>query len=180
MFEGLGAHLIDSDELARDVVRPHMKAWEDIVAHFGTGVLNEDLTLDRQRLADTVFNDHERLEKLNQIVHPAVLEEDERRVEEIRKRNPQAIVIKDVPLLIETGLQKSVDKVVVVSAGEENQLKRLLSKGFTEEDAWKRIKAQLSMAEKVKFADFIVNNDGSFEETREQVIEIFESLTRLS
>ena len=122
MFKELGAYLIDWDLLAREVVRPHRKAWQGIVEYFGQDVLNDDLTLNRQRLAEIVFNNPEKLAKLNQITHPAVIEEDARRTEEIRKTQSEAIIVKDIPLLIEIGYQKSVDKVVVVYASEENHL----------------------------------------------------------
>lgn len=179
MFRELGAYLIDWDVLAREVVEPHMKAWNGIVDYFGKDVLNDDLTLDREKLGEIVFDNAEKLEKLNEIVHPAVFEEDEERVQEIKKLDPKAIVIKDIPLLIEIGYQKFVDKVVVVYTSEENQFKRMLVRGFGPEEARKRIKAQMPLEEKVKSADFVIQNDGSLEETREQVQRIFAELSRL-
>ena len=176
-FKELGAYLIDWDELAHEVVRPHSKAWKRIVEHFGPGVLNEDLSLNRQKLGEIVFVEREKLEKLNQIVHPEVIKEDGKRVNEIKKINPKAIIIKDIPLLIEVGLQKKVDKVIVVYASQENRLRRLLKQGFTLEQAKRRIEAQLPLEEKIKFADFVVYNDGSLEETRRQVEVIYKVLT---
>jgi len=176
IFRELGAYLIDFDVLAREVVRPHLEAWKGIVEHFGTEVLNEDLTLNRPKLAEMVFNDAAKLEKLNEIVHPAVFDRGKRRLEEIRKIDPAAIVVKDTPLLLETGYPL-VDKVVVVYANEENQLKRLIGRGLNHEEAEKRIKAQMPLAEKVKRADFVIQNDGSLTETRRQVETVYEELS---
>ncbi len=98
----LGAYIIDWDELARKVTRPHSQAWREIVEHFGKSVLNEDLTVDRQKLADIVFSDKRKLAKLNRIVHPRVFEEDERITSEIRSHDPDALIIKDIPLFLKS------------------------------------------------------------------------------
>jgi dephospho-CoA kinase len=172
-FEELGAHIIDWDELARDVVRPHSRAWKAIVEYFGKDFLNEDLTVNRQRLAEMVFSDSEELEKLNQIVHPEVLKEDERIMNEIKNHDPDALVVKDIPLLFEITYPIFMDKTVVVSASKETQLKRLEEKGMSGDDAQKRIESQLSLEEKIKSADFVINNDGPLEETKRQVEEIY-------
>ena len=177
-FKELGAYVIDWDELAREVVRPHSIAWKEIVEHFEKNVLNEDLTINRQKLAEIVFFDKEKLEKLNQIVHPEVFEEDERITNEIRSIDPDALIIKDIPLLFELTRPVFVDKIVVVSAGEQTQLKRLEEKGMSREDAQNRIKSQFPLEEKIKSADFVINNDGSLEETKRQVEEIYSSLRK--
>jgi len=175
-FKELGAYLIDWDILAREVVHPHLKAWEGIVAYFGRDVLNEDLTLNRQKLADIVFEDKGKVAKLNQIVHPEIFIEDQRITKEIENLDPDALVVKDIPLLTEASHGKSFDKIIVVYASEETQLKRLEERGMSREDAENRIKSQLPLAEKVKFADFIINNDGSLEETKRQVEQVYSLL----
>jgi dephospho-CoA kinase len=174
----LGAYVIDWDELARKVTRPHSQAWREIVEHFGKSVLNEDLTVDRQKLADIVFSDKRKLAKLNRIVHPRVFEEDERITSEIRSHDPDALIIKDIPLLFEVGHHISVDKIVVVSASEQTQLRRLEEKGISREDARNRIKSQLPLDKKIKSADFVINNDGPLEEAKRQVKEIYLSLRK--
>ena len=173
IFKELGAHIIDWDELARQVVRPHSKAWKEISEHFGKGILNVDLTINRQKLADIVFSNKRELTKLNQIVHPEVFEMDERATNEIRNRDPDALIIKDIPLLFEVTRPVFVNKVIVVSASEETQLRRLEERGINRRDAQKRIKCQLSLEEKIKSADFVINNDGPLEDTRRQVEDIF-------
>lgn len=177
-FKKLGAYVIDWDELAREVVRPHSKAWKEIAEHFEKNVLNEDLTINRQQLAEIVFFDKAKLEKLNQIVHPEVIEEDERITNEIRSLDPDALIIKDIPLLFELTRPIFVDKAVVVSASEQTQLRRLEEKGMSREDAQSRIKSQLPLEEKIKSADFTINNDGSLEETKKQVEEIYSLLRK--
>jgi len=175
-FKELGAYIIDWDELAREVVRPQLRAWKEIVEYFGKDFLNEDLTINRQKLAEVVFSDKEKVTKLNQIVHPEVFKEDERITNEIKSLAPNALIIKDIPLLFELTRPIYVDKIVVVSASEQTQLRRLKEKGMSREDAKNRIKSQLPLEEKIKSADFVINNDGTLEETKRQVEEIYSLL----
>jgi len=177
-FGELGAYIIDWDELARGVSRPHLPAWKEIVGHFGEDCLNEDLTINRQKLAEVVFSDKEKVTKLNQIVHPEVFKEDERITNEIKNLDPDALIIKDIPLLFEVAHPIFVDKVVVVAASEQTQLSRLEEKGMRREDAQNRIKAQLPLEEKIKSADFVINNDGPLEETKRQIEEIYSLLKK--
>ncbi len=175
-FEELGAYIIDWDELAREAVRPHSKAWKEIAKHFGKGILNADLNINRQKLADVVFSDKAKLAKLNEITHPQVCEMDEKITNEIRNRDSDALIVKDVPLLFEVTRPVFVEKVIVVSASEETQLKRLQEKGIDRKDAQRRIKSQLPAEQKIKSADFVINNDGPLEDTRRQVEDIYSSL----
>jgi dephospho-CoA kinase len=177
-FRELGAYIIGWDELARQVTRPRLKTWKEIVEYFGKDILNDDLTINRQKLADIVFSDKEKVAKLNQIVHPEVFKEDERITNEIESLDPDALIIKDIPLLFELTRPVPVDKVVVVSASEQTQLRRLEEKGMSREDAQRRIKSQLPLEKKIKSADFVINNDGPLEETKRQVEEIYSLLSR--
>jgi dephospho-CoA kinase len=177
-FRELGAYIIDWDELAREVTRPHLRAWKEIVEYFGKGCLNEDLTINRQKLAKMAFSDKGKVTKLNHIVHPEVFKEDERITNEIKSLDPDALVIKDIPLLFELTRPIFVDKIVVVSVSEQTQLRRLEEKGMSWEDARSRIKSQLPLEEKIKSADFIINNDGPLEETKKQVEEIYSFLRK--
>ncbi|MGQ9546372.1 MAG: dephospho-CoA kinase [Dehalococcoidia bacterium] len=177
LFKDLGAYVIDWDELARRVVQPRSKAWKAIVEYFGEGILNRNLTINRQSLAEIAFTDKEKVAKLNEIVHPLVFEEDERITNEIKSLDPDAVIIKDIPLLFEA-VRLALDKVVVVSASEETQLKRLEEKGMSRKDAQNRIKSQFPLEEKIKSADFVINNDGTLEETKKQVKEIYSLLRK--
>jgi len=178
LFQDLGAYVIDWDALARKVTRPHSQAWEEIVQYFGKVIMNEDLTINRQKLADIVFSDERKLAKLNQIVHPRVFEEDERITDEIKSHDPDALIVKDIPLLFEVARHISVDKTVVVSASERTQLRRLEEKGITREDARNRMRSQLPLEEKIKSADFVISNDGPTEETKRQVEEVYSLLRK--
>jgi dephospho-CoA kinase len=175
-FWELGAYVVDFDQLAREVTRPGSKAWKGIVECFGKGILNDDLTINRQKLAQIVFSDKENVAKLNRMIHPQVFKEDSRITNRIKKLDPAALIVKDIPLLFEIDRPVHVDKVVVVSASRQTQLRRLEAKGMSRKDAESRIKAQLPLKEKIKSADFVVNNDGLPEETREQVEEIYAKL----
>ncbi len=177
-FQELGAYLIDWDVLAREVVYPHCKAWEGVVEYFGREVLNPDMTLNRPKLGEMVFGYPEKLQRLNDIVHPEIFKEDARATEEIKQRDPQAIIVKDIPLLTEISAYTLVDKVVLVYASEETQIKRLAGRGFNREEALKRINSQLPMEEKKEFAHFIINNNGSLEDTKEEVERIYNLLRR--
>ena len=179
MFQDLGAYLIDADELARKVVEPGKKAWQDIVGYFGQEVLNENKTINRQKLADIVFNNPEKLQKLNSFVHPEVLKEDQRLTEARKQVDPDGLIVKDIPLLLEANREIAmllVEKIIVVYASPEIQLKRLTTRGVKEADARNRIKAQKPVTEKMKLADFVINNDGTLEETRQQVQKIYSQL----
>ncbi len=178
LFRDLGAYVIDWDELARNVVRPRSKVWKQLVDYYGMGILNENLSINRQKLADVVFSDKRKLKKLNQIIHPKVFEQDEKITKEIQSHDPNALIIKDIPLLFEVSRPIPVDKIIVVSATEETQLRRLEEKGMSRQDARRRIESQMSLDEKVKSADFVIDNDGPLEETRKQVEAIYSLLKR--
>ncbi|MFA5399417.1 MAG: dephospho-CoA kinase [Dehalococcoidia bacterium] len=179
MFAELGAFVIDHDRISREVVEPGKPAWQAIVDSFGEGVLNDDRSINRQALADIVFKDPAGLQMLNSFVHPAVLDEDQRLVEERKGIDPAGLIIKDVPLLLEAGPEIAhmlVEKIIVVFASPDVQLKRLIARGMPEQDARNRIKTQKPVGDKTKFADYVVNNDGTLDETMQQVKDIFSSL----
>jgi dephospho-CoA kinase len=179
MFAELGAFVIDHDKISREVVEPGRPAWQAIADYFGSAVLNDDRSINRQALAGIVFSDPAMLKKLNSIVHPAVFEEDQKQVEERKQIDPDVLVIKDVPLLLEAGPEFAhllVDKIIVVSASPDIQLKRLIARGVPDEDARNRMRTQLPVTEKTRYADFVVNNDGTLDETMQQVRDIYSKL----
>jgi dephospho-CoA kinase len=181
-FMNLGAYGIDCDVLSREVVRPCSKAWWEIVNCFGKDILRKDLEIDRTRLREIVFGDSEKRKILEKIIHPEVKKRCMERIEAIKKieSNPNALVVIDVPLLIETGIQKEFefDKVIVVYVGEETQVRRVMEReGVTKEEAKKMIELQMPLKEKLKFADAVINNEGTLEETEEQVRKVFKALS---
>ncbi len=181
-FMNLGAYGIDCDVLSREVIRPCSKAWWEIVNFFGTGIVRNNLEIDRKKLRDIVFRDSEQRKILERIIHPEVWMRCMERMEAIEKieANPNVLVVIDVPLLIETGLQKKFefDKVIVVYVREETQIRRVMEReGITKEEAKKMIGIQMPLKEKLKFADFVINNEGPREETEKQVRRVFEAVS---
>lgn len=180
MLKKKGAPVIDFDLLARRVVEPGRPAWRDIVAYFGEQVLREDRTLDRKKLSDIVFRDMEKRKKLESFTHPRIFEEFFKELEELVSKDPNAIILVDIPLLIEQNLQYMFHKLLVVYVPEEVQIKRLMERdGISREEAVGRLKAQLPIEEKVGYADFVIHNEGTLEETQKQVDELWEKLKEI-
>lgn len=174
-----GAFIIDFDELTRYVQEPGHTAYAQVVDCYGTEILNEDGTIHRGRLGDIVFRDSRKLAKLNQIVHPCVFREWERRLSLLQQEHPDAIVISDIPLLIEGGSQKKFDLVILVYATPEQQLRRLVERsGCTPEEARLRLAAQLPIDAKLPHADILIDNSFSFAATEKRVDEVWEELER--
>jgi dephospho-CoA kinase len=177
MLNELGAPVIDFDVLAREVVEPGRPAWKDIVGYFGEQILKEDKHLDRKKISDIVFRDMEKRKKLEGFTHPRIHEEFVKQLDEIVKKDPNAIVQVDVPLLIEQNLQYIFHRTLLVYIPEEKQIERLVKRdGISREEAADRLKAQLPIDEKVGYADFVIYNDKSVEETRKQVEELWKTL----
>lgn len=164
----LGAIIIDSDELAHNIMKPYKPAWKDIVKIFGTEILNHDETINRDRLGQIVFNDPDKLRELNQITHWRIAERYKEDLRIIRKEKPEAIVVMEIPLLYETHAERICDEVWVVWVDRETQMERLMQRdGISREDAIKRIEAQMDLDEKARLADVVIDNRHSIEETNE-------------
>ncbi len=177
IFLEAGARLIDADRIAREVVRKGSPAHREIVAHFGTGVLLDDGEIDRKRLAAIIFNNPTEQRTLEHIVHPLVKREVDRRMDRIRQQAPEALVVVDIPLLFEAGMQRGLDEVIVVYVPEQVQLDRLMARdGLAEPDALARIRAQMPIESKKARATRVIDNSGSLEHTREQALEIYRRL----
>lgn len=177
IFKRLGAHIIDADEIAREVVKKGTPAWKEIKDFFGEDILSPDGTIDRAKLGEIVFREESKRKRLDEIVHPEVFKEIERLKEEIIRKDREAIILCDVPLLIESGYYSKVDKVILVYTEERKQLLRLTNK-FPREDALRRIKSQMPLEEKKKYADYIIDNSGPIEETEAQCRKVYEELRR--
>lgn len=174
ILKSLGAVIIDADKVARKVVEPGQPAWQDIVKEFGQQVLNEDMTINREVLGKLVFSDQSLLAKLNRITHPRVIECFREELARMARENPEAVVVLDVPLLFESGMYRLADEIWVVWANEKVQLERLMEReGFTPEEAWQRIRAQMPLEEKARRADRVINNSGTLDETVEQTTRFF-------
>ena len=176
-----GAYLIDADQIARELVQPHTATWNELIRVFGKGILQEDGSIHRKRLAAKVFSDSEQRNLLNQILHPRIKVEMDRRVKEIGQKDPNAIVVIDAALLIELRNHREMDKVIVVTSTEKQQIERLKKRdGVDQEEAQRILFSQMPLEEKLKVADFVIQNEGSFEETRRRVKEIFQELKRIA
>jgi len=177
LFREKGAYIIDFDTLAHAIEAPGSMAWKEIVTYFGREILNDDDTINRERLGTIVFRDSKKLEKLNSIVHPSVFDEWEQRVEAIRLKKESAIIISDIPLLIEVRWHEYVDIVILVYISPEEQIKRIMKRnGYSRHEAMDRLNSQMPIDEKVPFANFIIRNEGSVEETKKIVSNIWEKL----
>lgn len=181
MFRELGADIIDADIIAREVVRPKKKAWEKIVKHFGVGILRENQEINRKKLGNIVFSDKNKLKLLNQITHPEITEVIKKKLENISNNsNRSTVCIVDVPLLFETGFENMMNKIIVVYLDPKKQINRLMKRNnLTREDALKRIKTQIPIEEKVKMADYIIDNSNSLEYTKKQVLHLWEELNKI-
>jgi dephospho-CoA kinase len=180
MLEELGAPIIDYDVIAREIVEPGKPAWKDIVAYFGEQVLKEGGQIDRKKLSDIVFRDMEKRKKLESFTHPRINDEAADRANEIAGKNSNAIIQVAVPLLIEINIQYKFHKVLVVYVPREIQIARLMKRdAITREAAESILKAQLPIDEKLGYADFVIHNEGTLEETRRQVEQVWEELKKI-
>ncbi|MGA8299045.1 MAG: dephospho-CoA kinase [Terriglobales bacterium] len=178
MFAQRGAHLIQSDAVAHALREPGQPVYAAIVAAFGPAILNPDQTINRARLAEAAFGESHRVEELNAIVHPAVIAHENRWMEEIGARDPHAIAIVEAALILEAKAADRFDFLIVVTCNEEQRAQRVAKRlGITEEAAQAEVKrrmaAQMPDSEKIKAADFVIDNSGSLEATERQVQEVF-------
>lgn len=169
MLADRGAVIIDADAISRELVEPGEPALDRLVEEFGTGILREDGSLNRGALARVAFEDAAAAARLNQIMHPAIREESERRIADAVRRGATVIVY-DMPLLVETGQQEVVDRVIVVDVPEAVQIQRAVgSRGLDEADVRRRIALQASREERLGCADGVIDNSGDVAETERQV-----------
>jgi dephospho-CoA kinase len=172
-FQEAGVPVVDADRLARQVVEPGRPAWEEIRREFGDAVFRADGTLDREALAEIVFRDPAARARLNGIVHPRVAEEAALEMHRLLDADPEGLVVYDVPLLFETGGEDRFELVAVVYAPRDEQIRRLRERdGLSREAAERRLDSQLDIEEKARRADVVLDNRGSREQLRAQVMEL--------
>jgi len=174
IFRKGGASVIDADSLAHECMRPGSRTYKKIVSIFGKSILRANSAIDRGKLGEAVFDDHCLLLILNSIIHPEVIRRIRRRVRAAKS----GLIILDAPLLIEAGLHKEVDKVVVVAANQNNQIIRLKRRcSLDRAGILKRINSQIKLKKKISLADFVIDNDGNLAQTKKQVYEIRRKLS---
>lgn len=172
----LGADIIDADRIAREIVEPGQKAWEQIIAYFGKDILLPNGNIDRKKLGVYVFADVKKRQKLEQITHPEILARIREKINAAQLAG-RSMAVLDIPLLIEVGWTDMVHQLWLVYVDRDIQIKRLMRRDkLTEEEAEQRLEAQMSLADKKKYADVIIDNSGPPEVTESQIKEAWEEL----
>ncbi len=172
MFVKLGAHLIQADQISHQLMQPGEPVYLEVVRHFGEGILNPDRTVSRPKLAEAAFGG--RIQELNKMVHPAVIQEQNNWMERVGERDPHAVAIVEAALILEAGFQEDLDRLIVVTCRPEQRVQRWAQRMNVDLEAaarevTRRMAAQLSDEEKIKAADYVIDNSGSLDETQEQV-----------
>jgi dephospho-CoA kinase len=176
MLEDLGAPVIDADVIAREVVEPGAPALADIKEAFGEDVIAEDGTLDRPALGEVVFGEVDARKKLDAITHPRIAQRMMERANELREEGHQWVVY-DAALIVENGIHEWLDSLIVVAADPEVQHERVVERdNLSRSDAQKRIDSQMPLEDKIAVADYVVDNNDTLEQTREQVEQVFRQI----
>jgi len=179
-FAGWGCLVIHADELGHAVLARGGEAHDAVVREFGEGILTEAGEIDRRALAARVFGAPEELTRLNALVHPPVVRKEEEIAAEFAGRDPHGIVVVEAAILIETGSYTRFDKIVLVTCAEEQQIERAMRRqGAVDSDVRARLARQMPIAEKQKFADFVIDTSGCKEETVRQTRKVYDALRRI-
>ena len=179
MFKDLGAKIVDADKLGHSVILPHKPAWKKITRLFGKDILRNDLTIDRGKLGKIVFTNQTLLKKLNEITHPEIIKLIKKEINLARNKthNQEKILIIAAALIYEAKIDRLMDKIIAVYIDEDEQIKRITKRNnLSKEEALQRIKSQMPMKEKVKMADYVIDNSNSLDETKKQVEKIWKKL----
>ena len=181
VLAGLGCHVLDADQTAREVVAPGGAGLRAITEAFGGEVLRPDGRLDRAKLGAIVFSDEAKRARLNSILHPLIIEAQGDWLRLCAERDPRGVAVVDAALMIETGSYKRFHKLIVVHCRPDLQIARLVKRdGLTAAEAGRRIAAQMPQDEKKKFADYLIDTSGGFDETREQAAAVYEHLKAMA
>jgi dephospho-CoA kinase len=179
-LEQLGCFLLRADDIGHEVLRPGGAAYDAVVREFGVDIVDPDGSIDRKRLAAVVFADPDKLGRLSRLVHPAVIALEEQRIGEAARSNPEGIAVLEAAILVETGSHKRFHKLIVVVCSEEQQIARAMHRDdITEDEARARLKRQMPLEEKRRFADYVIDSSGPKENTVEQTRAVYESLRSL-
>jgi len=191
MFVALGAHLVQADRIAHSLMQPGEPVYNEVVRHFGREILNPDGSVNRARLAGAAFGSEaaaegkraSRIEELNRIVHPAVIRSQDEWMHDISLQDPQGVAIVEAALILEAGAGDRFDRMIVVTCNEEQRATRFgarqkIGLETARKEVSRRMAAQLSDDEKIKAADYVIDNSGSPEQTRTQVREVWDKLRR--
>tara|TARA_B100001123_G_C15043409_1_gene920476 strand:- start:51 stop:680 length:630 start_codon:yes stop_codon:yes gene_type:complete len=181
IFEELGAHVLDADQLCRDLVLPGQVALKEIVQSFGKKILDSRGNLDRKKLAKLVFQNNEKKVILEGILHSKVFEIEQKEYLKIKANDTFAIVIINSALMIESGNYRNMDKLIVVHSSEEAQIQRILRRsGMSYDEAMVRIKSQMPVHKKIRYADFILENNSLPQDLKKKIQELYPQLVEFS
>jgi len=173
IFEKLGAKVIDADAIAHNLQCPDQPIWREIIRLFGTEVLRPDGAIDRSRLGRIVFSDSGKRARLEEIMHPVIIAKEEELMGQWERSGTVEVAMVEEALLIEVGSLRRFHRILLVVATEEIQLQRLRKEGFTEEEALSRIRAQMPLCQKIKYADYLIDNSGSRSEVERKARELY-------
>ncbi len=173
MLKSYGLKIIDADKIAHRYLLPGTRTYKKILAYFGKGILKEDNKIDRKKLGKLVFDNQELLRKLNSIVHPKIIDD----ISEGIRKSKEKIVVLDAPLLLESGLRKIVDDLIVVIINRDELIRRLAKRtALKRREILKRVKFQIPQKTKSRFANFIIDNSGTVSETKRQVKRVMKKI----
>jgi dephospho-CoA kinase len=179
-LEKIGCLLIKADELGHAVLEPGAEAYDAVVAEFGRGILDPEGRIDRRRLAAEVFNHPERLEKLNALVHPPVRARARKLMETFAQGAPDGIAVTEAAILIETGSYRNYDRLIVATCGEQQQIERAMERDrLSREEVLARLRRQMPLAEKIKYADYVIDTSGEKQSTLDQTRTVYEELRKV-
>jgi dephospho-CoA kinase len=189
MFVALGAHLVQADRIAHSLMQPGEAVYNEVVRHFGREILNPDCSVNRAKLAEAAFGTAtapegkraSRIEELNRIVHPVVIRSQDAWMEEMGRQDPHAVAIVEAALILEAGVGERFDRLIVVTCSAEQRVARFAARQKIDLEAARkevvrRMGAQLPDEEKIKAADYVIDNSGSLDQTREQVRQVWQKL----
>ena len=180
-FKALGAYIIDADLISRQLVVPHQPAWEEIVDKFGNEYLNPDKTLNRSKLAVEAFQSDKKRHALEVILHHRVIAEEKKIYSDHQKIDPEAVVIIDSALLIESQNYKNVAKVIIVQSTQELQIQRVMNRdGESRALVENRLKSQMSLEEKLNYADYVLDNTSGRDQLKSQVHRLYTEFKSLA
>ena len=177
----LGCFLIKADDLGREVEEPGGEAYDGIIQEFGPAILNPDGSINRRRLAAEAFRDPERLKRLNALVHPPVRMRERLLQEEFEREHPDGIAVTEAAILIETGSYRNYDKLIVATCRPEQQIERSMARDhLTREEVLDRMRRQIPLEEKLKYADYPIDTSGTKEDTLAQTRAVYDALRSMN
>lgn len=181
IFESLGFYTIDSDITSRKVMEINEPAYNQIVSYFGEDILDKDKNIIRKKLGNIVFNNKEKLKVLENIVHPAIYEYERKKRAEIYGRDSKAVIITHAALMIESGSYKNYDAVIIVTCNKDVQINRVMQRdNISMLDAEKIISCQMNQSERLKYADFIIDNSSNIDDLKKEVKRVYDLISEIN